>query len=81
MLSTYFKIAFRNLARSKTHSLINIAGLSMGMAVALIIGLWIWDELSFDRYHQHYDRIARVMQLQTVRRNQYTQGDAYTRCG
>jgi hypothetical protein len=35
------------------------------MAVALLIGLWIWDELSFDKYHKNYDRIAQVMQHQT----------------
>lgn len=37
----------------------------MGMAIAMLIGLWIWDELSFDKYHQNYDRIAQVMQHET----------------
>lgn len=44
------------------HSFLNIAGLSAGMAVAMLIGLWIWDELSFDSYHKNYDRIAMVNQ-------------------
>ena len=62
MLKNYFKIAFRNLIRQKGYSFINIAGLASGMAVAILIGLWIWDELSYDRYHQNYDRIAHVWQ-------------------
>jgi ABC-type antimicrobial peptide transport system permease subunit len=62
MIRNYFKIAFRNLAKNKVYSFINIAGLSVGMTVALLIGLWLWDELSFDKYHQHYDRIAQVKQ-------------------
>ncbi|MBS1916722.1 MAG: ABC transporter permease [Bacteroidetes bacterium] len=65
MLKNYFKIAFRNLAKNKTSSVINIGGLSVGMAVAILIGLWVWDELSFDKYHKNYDRIAQVMQHQT----------------
>jgi putative ABC transport system permease protein len=62
MIKNYFKIAFRNLLKSKGYSFINIAGLATGMAVALLIGLWIWDELTYNRYHQNYDRIAQVWQ-------------------
>ena len=62
MLRNYFKIAFRNLAKNKVYSFINIAGLSVGVTVALLIGLWLWDELSFDKYYEHYDRIAQVKQ-------------------
>src|SRR3569833_120830 len=61
----YVKIAIRSLRKNKAHSFINITGLSVGMAVAMLIGLWIWDELSFDKYHKNYDRIAQVMQSQT----------------
>lgn len=64
MIKNYFKIAWRNLLKSKGYSAINIGGLAVGMAVAMMIGLWIWDELSFDKYHKNYDRIARVMQNQ-----------------
>jgi putative ABC transport system permease protein len=66
MLKNYFKLAFRNLRRNKAHSFINIAGLSVGMTVALLIGLWIWDELSYDKYHDNYARIAQVEQHTTV---------------
>jgi len=65
MLKSYFKIALRNLHKNKTHSFLNIADLSVGMAVAMLIGLWIWNELSFDRYHENYNRIAQVMEKDT----------------
>ncbi|MFD1144626.1 ABC transporter permease [Larkinella insperata] len=63
MLRNYLKIAFRGLIKQKGYSSINILGLSTGMAVALLIGLWIYDELSFDRYHKNYDRIAQLWQF------------------
>lgn len=66
MIKSYFRIAWRNLVKNKLHSFINITGLAAGMAVATIIGLWIWDELSFDQYHRNYDSIAQVMQNQTT---------------
>ena len=61
MLKNYFKIAWRNLTRSKVSSFINIFGLAVGMGVAMLNGLWIWDELSFNKYHGNYDRIGQVM--------------------
>jgi hypothetical protein len=64
MFRNYFKIAWRNLVKSKGYSAINIVGLSVGMAVAILIGLWIWDELSFNKQFKNYDRIAQVMQHQ-----------------
>jgi putative ABC transport system permease protein len=60
MISNYFKIAFRNLLKYKGYSFINIFGLATGMAVAMLIGLWIYDELSFNKNHQNYDKIAQV---------------------
>ena len=62
MIKNYFKIAWRNLIKSKGYSAINIGGLAVGMAVAMLIGLWVYDELTFDKYHKNYDRIAQVMQ-------------------
>jgi putative ABC transport system permease protein len=64
MIKNYFKIAWRNLFKNRTSSLINISGLAVGMAVAMLIGLWIFDELSFNRYHKNYDRIVKVMDHQ-----------------
>ncbi len=65
MIKNYLKIAWRNLLKNKAHTFINVTGLSVGMAVAMLIGLWIWDELSYDKYFQSYSRIVQVMQHQT----------------
>ena len=62
MIRNYFKIAWRNLVKNKVASFINIGGLAVGMAVAMLIGLWILDELSFNKNHKNYDRIAKVME-------------------
>jgi putative ABC transport system permease protein len=72
MLKNYFKIAWRNLAKSKVHSFINIVGLSIGMAVAILIGLWIWDELAFNKIFKNYDRIAQVMHHDTFNEERTT---------
>lgn len=61
MLIYYLKIAWRNLG-NRLHAGINILGLATGLATVMIIGLWVYDELAFDRCHQHYDRIVQVMQ-------------------
>ena len=62
MFKNYFKTAWRAIGKSKAHSFINIIGLSLGMAVAILIGLWMYDELSFDKNFQNYDHIAKVIQ-------------------
>ncbi|UBM57295.1 ABC transporter permease [Marinilongibacter aquaticus] len=62
MLRNYLKIAWRNLMRTKGFSAINIFGLAIGMTVAILIGLWVWDEFSFDRKQEKYDRIVQLMQ-------------------
>jgi putative ABC transport system permease protein len=62
MIKNYLKIAWRNLIKNKASSLINIGGLAVGMAVAMLIGLWIWDELSVDTSFKNRDRIAIVME-------------------
>ena len=62
MYRNYFKISYRNLLRHKGYSLINIGGLAVGMAVVILIGLWIHDELTFNTYHGNYPTISRVIQ-------------------
>lgn len=64
MFKSYFKIGWRNLLKNKGYSLINIGGLATGMAVAILIGLWVYDEVSYDKNFTNYHRIARVMQNQ-----------------
>jgi len=66
MFKNYFRTALRNSLKSRLFSFINLSGLSIGMAVALLIGLWIWDELSFDTYHDNYQHIAQLMENQTL---------------
>jgi putative ABC transport system permease protein len=65
MLSNYLKIAWRSLIKSKVFSFVNILGLGIGMAVAMLVSLWVWDEISFDRGNPNSARVARVM-LQSV---------------
>ncbi|MFD1256242.1 ABC transporter permease [Mucilaginibacter terrae] len=60
MFKNYIKIAWRNLLKNKVYSSINILGLALGMAVAMLIGLWIWDEISFDTYHKDYKTVAQI---------------------
>src|SRR6187549_4237130 len=60
MFQSYFKIGWRNMIRNVGYTSINVGGLAVGMAVAILNGLWIWDELSFNKYFQNYDRIAQV---------------------
>ena len=50
MLHNYFKIAWRNILRGKGYSVLNILGLAVGMAVALLIGVWVYNEYSFDKF-------------------------------
>jgi len=73
MLKNYFKIAWRNLLKSKTYSFINIAGLAAGMAVAMIIGLWISDEVSANRQFKNYNSVYQVMMHQTFDGHRGTQ--------
>jgi putative ABC transport system permease protein len=63
MLKNYFKTAWRSLLKNRLSSAINIAGLSVGMAVAMLIACWIYTEWSFDRQFKNYDRIAQVWEL------------------
>ncbi len=65
MIKNYFKIAWRNLIKNKVYSAINIVGLAVGMAVAMLIGLWVWDELSYNKSFRNYGQLAQVMQHQT----------------
>lgn len=60
MLKNYFKIAWRNLLKGRLYSVINITGLAIGIACCLLIGLYIFQELRYDRFHEDADRIYRV---------------------
>ncbi|RFS22686.1 ABC transporter permease [Chitinophaga silvatica] len=60
MLSNYLKIAIRNLSRNKLFSVLNIIGLSTGIACSALIYLWVTDEINFDKFHKNTDRIFRI---------------------
>src|SRR5436190_10580910 len=60
MIKNYFKTAFRNIARHKLFSGLNIFGLGIGMACSILIFLWVQDELSFDKFNTKPDHIFRV---------------------
>ncbi len=61
MYKSYLKVGWRNLVKNTGYSIINIGGLALGMGVAIVIALWVKDELSFNQYHENYPRIAQVM--------------------
>jgi putative ABC transport system permease protein len=61
MLKSYFKIAFRNLQRNKIYSFINIVGLALGLACAMLIILYIKDEVSYDKFHKSVNNIYRIV--------------------
>ena len=62
MFKNYLTSAFRNLTRNKTYSFLNIMGLAVGIAAFLMISIYVWFELSYDRFHENADRIFAVMQ-------------------
>jgi putative ABC transport system permease protein len=72
MFKNYCSVAWRYILKNKTSSFINIGGLALGMAVAILIGLWIYDELSFNGWHKNYNQIAQV------KSNANYNGEVYT---
>ncbi|WPV00703.1 helix-turn-helix domain-containing protein [Mucilaginibacter sp. cycad4] len=61
MFKNYLKIAWRNTTRNKVSSFINISGLAVGMAVAMLIGLWIWDEVSFNKLNRPFTTVGPIL--------------------
>ena len=61
MFKNYMKVAFRHILRYKGYSLINIAGLTVGMACFILIFIWVYDELHYDTFHAHSDRLFRII--------------------
>ncbi|OEK05585.1 hypothetical protein BFP71_14070 [Roseivirga misakiensis] len=69
MLKNYLKIAFRNFVKHKFYSFVNVFGLTAGLSIVLLIGLFVNDELSFDEFHEHKNELYRVVE------NQYYAGE------
>src|SRR5688572_6061439 len=61
MIKNYLKIAWRNLVRHKSYSVINITGLAVGIAASLLIFVVVKYELSYDKFQQNYDRVYRIV--------------------
>ncbi|HRI80684.1 MAG TPA: ABC transporter permease, partial [Cyclobacteriaceae bacterium] len=66
MLRNFFTIAIRSLLRKPGYSFLNITGLAVGMTVSMMIGLWSYDELTFNHYHANYERLAIINLNQTT---------------
>jgi len=62
MIKNYFKIALRNIRRYSTYSILNISGIAIGMAIAILLFLYVENELSYDRFYKNADNIYRVLE-------------------
>ena len=80
MVKNYLTIAFRNLWRNKTFSLINIFGLSIGMALSIMMFLFVYTELTYDNFHEFKDRIY-LVELQNDDVNEVTSISAIATAG
>jgi len=63
MYQSYFKISYRNLLKNRGFAFINIGGLALGMSVATLMAIWVFDEFSFNKTHSNYEQIAQVLRL------------------
>jgi putative ABC transport system permease protein len=72
MFKNYLKTALRILRKNKGFSLLNLVGLSLGMACAALILLWVHDEMSFNRFHKNYNNLYQVLENQTYEGKTYT---------
>ena len=73
MIKNYLKVAWRNLVKNKVNGAINILGLATGMAVVMLIGLWIHDEMSANKHHKNYLSMYQVMMHMTFGDRRSTQ--------
>ena len=75
MIRNYFKTAFRNLFRNKIYSFINIAGLSIGLSCAILILLYVKDEVSLDRFHKNVKNIYRIASISKFNGEEHQDGN------
>ena len=81
MIKHNFKISYRQMLRNKAYSFINIAGLAMGLVVTMLIGLWIQDELAFNKYHNNYENTYHLLRHETEGGERYTNNSLVTAMG
>ena len=72
MFKNYLKIALRHLRKNKGYAFINMIGLSLGMACAILILLWVNDEIQYNRFHQHYSNLYQVLETQSYDGKKFT---------
>ena len=70
MIRNYIKIALRNMTKHSAYSVINIAGLSVGLTAFILIALWIQHELSYDRFHERSSQLYRIIENQYYANNE-----------
>lgn len=72
MLRNYFTVAFRTLSRNKLYTALNVAGLTFGISCFLLIGLYLFDELTFDQQHSNFSRIYRIIEHKKTKTEELT---------
>ena len=72
MIKNFLKIALRHLGKNKGYALINMIGLSLGMACAILILLWVNDEVQYNRFHQHYSNLYQMLETQSYDGKKFT---------
>jgi ABC-type antimicrobial peptide transport system permease subunit len=72
MLKNYFKIAWRNLFKSKAFAATNLLGLAIGMTCSILIFLWVHDELAYDKFHRNYSDIYQVIANRDFKNQMFT---------
>ncbi len=76
-----FKVSTRQMLNNKGYSAINVFGLALGMTVAMLIGLWVHDELTFNQYHEEYDTTYQLLRQENGSKGRYTSEWFYTGMG
>ena len=72
MFKSYLKIAWRNLFRNKGFSFTNILGLTIGITCAMLILLWVQNELTYDKFHKNYDNVYQVIANRNFNNQMFT---------
>ena len=81
MFKHNFKVSYRQMFKNKGYSFINIFGLALGMTVAMLIGLWVHDELTFNQYHEDYDITYQLLRQESNEKERFTSEWVYTGMG
>lgn len=81
MLKHNFKVSYRQMLRNKVYSFINVSGLAMGLVVAMLIGLWVQDELEFNKYHSTYESTYQLLRHESNGDERHTNSSLVTAMG